>query len=189
MTSASLALAACAGLSEPTTDPTLGDDTHVEPTTDTTATQGTSIPQASSECVDPTGDAAVGDIAAVELTSDADNLHVTWTLTQNEIESGTTGFYLSLASEDGMAAGQLGIKYLDGQQIAYFTFDGTNREISATAQVTPTTVAGTFRLADLQPYGTNFKWHATTTKDGADVDACPDPSGDILNPATVRFGE
>ena len=42
----------------------------------------------------------------------------------------TSGFYLNLASEDGSAAGQLGVNYLDGRQISYFTFDLENHEIA-----------------------------------------------------------
>ncbi|MBK6870940.1 MAG: hypothetical protein IPK24_21565 [Kineosporiaceae bacterium] len=42
----------------------------------------------------------------------------------------TSGFYLNLASEDGSAAGQLGVNYLDGRQISYFTFDIENHEIA-----------------------------------------------------------
>ena len=71
--------------------------------------------------------------------------------------------------------------------MSYFTYRDTNKEIADGAKVTPTSVTGSFPMSELEQYGPHFSWSATTTRDGNDVDACPDDSGDFMNPAEMRF--
>jgi hypothetical protein len=65
------------------------------------------------------------------------------------------------------------VKYLDGRQVAYFTFLGTNKKISGSAQVTANSVTASFPMSELTQVGPNFKWQGATIRDGNDMDACP----------------
>ncbi len=94
-------------------------------------------------------------------------------MVKRDTGAGTAGFYLNVSSENGNAAGQLGVKYLDGRQVAYFTFLGTNKEISGSAQVTATSVTASFPMSELEQVGPNFKWQAAAIRGGSDMDACP----------------
>jgi hypothetical protein len=147
----------------------------------------TSTIETSNVCTDATGDAKTNDLRTVSLKRNGDHLSVTWNLVKRDTGAGTAGFYLNVASEDGNAAGQLGVTYNDGHQSGYFTFRDTNKEIPGEAPTTRTSVTGSFPMAELQAYGPNFTWSAATTRNGKDVDACPDSTGDILNPAKLRF--
>jgi hypothetical protein len=125
-------------------------------------------------CKDAKNDGTTNDLTSVVLKRAGDSLYVTWTMVKRETAEGSAGFYLSLASEDGKAAGQLGVQYSDGQQVAYFTFRGvTNKEISGTAKVTGTSVTGSFPMSELAAFGPNFEWQAVTTLDDEDTDYCP----------------
>ena len=125
-------------------------------------------------CTDAKNDATTNDLTSVVLKRAGDSLDVTWTMVRRETATGSAGFYLSLASEDGKTSGQLGVQYADGRQIAYFTFRGdTNKEIAGTAQVTRTAVTGSFPMSQLAAFGPNFTWQAVTTLDDEDTDYCP----------------
>jgi len=129
-------------------------------------------PAGSNACKDAKSDATTNDLTSVALKRDGDFLDVTWTMVDRD-SAGTAGFYLNVSSEDGSAGGQPGVKYLDGRQVAYFTFLGTNKEISGSAQVTANSVTATFPMSELTQVGPNFKWQGATIRDGNDMDACP----------------
>jgi hypothetical protein len=130
-------------------------------------------PAGSNACKDAKSDATTNDLTSVALKRDGDFLDVTWTTVERYTGAGRAGFYLNLSSENGNAGGQLGVKYLDGRQVAYFTFLGTNKEISGSAQVTGKSVTASFPMSELEQVGPNFKWQGTTIGDGNDMDACP----------------
>jgi hypothetical protein len=183
-----LALAACGGAGStadprPTTSPKQTAAASAQPSPSDTAAKV----KGSNVCTDAKGDSSTNDLRSVALKRDGDFLEVTWTMVKRDTGAGTAGFYLGLASADGNAAGQFGVKYLDGRQIAYFTFQDTNKEITDAAKVTRTSVTGQFPMSELESYGPNFTWFATTTRDGNDVDGCPNDNGDIMDPAVLRF--
>jgi hypothetical protein len=133
-------------------------------------------------CDDPKADGGGLDLTGVSLRRNGSNLEVTWSVTTSEISSGTAGFYVNVASADGSAADQLGVKYLDGRQVGYFVSGEANVNVAGEAARSKRTIMGLFPMNELQRYGRNFKWSATTTRDGNDMDACPDPGSDVLNP-------
>jgi hypothetical protein len=128
----------------------------------------------SNACKDPKSDATTNDLTSVALKRDGDYLDVTWTMVKRDTGAGKAGFYLNVASEDGTAGGQLGVKYLDGRQVAYFTFFDTNKEISGSAQVTAKSVTASFPMSELDQVGPNFMWQGATIRDSNDMDACPE---------------
>jgi hypothetical protein len=132
-----------------------------------------STPKGGNACKDAKSDATTNDLTSVDLKRDGDFLNVTWTMVKRDTGAGTAGFYLIVAGENGSAGGWLGVKYLDGRQIAYFTFLGTNKEISGSAQVTANSVTASFPMSELEQVGPNFEWQAVTVRDGNDRDACP----------------
>lgn len=147
-------------------------------------TASTSSVKTANVCKDAKNDATMNDLTSVVLKRAGDSLDVTWTMVKRETAEGAAGFYLSLASEDGKAAGQLGVQYSDGRQVTYFTFRGdTNKEIGGTAKVTATSVTGSFPMSELAAFGPNFEWQAVTTLDEEDTDYCPGSDYDT----TFRF--
>jgi|GEM_PF-6769046 len=132
-----------------------------------------STPKGSNVCKDVKSDATTNDLTSVTLKPDGDFLNVTWTMVKRDTGAGTVGFYLNVTSENGSKAGHLGVKYLDARQVAYFTFLGTNKEISGSAQITATSVTASFPMSELEQVGPNFKWQGATISDGNDMDTCP----------------
>jgi hypothetical protein len=132
-----------------------------------------STPKSSNACEDAKSDATTNDLTSVALKRDGDYLDVTWTMVKRDTGAGTDGFYLNVASEDGTAGGQLGVEYVDGRQVAYFTFLGTTKEISGSAQVTAKSVTASFPMSELEQVGPNFTWQGATIREGHDMDACP----------------
>ncbi len=129
-----------------------------------------------SVCRDPQNDSNTNDLTSVVLSRSGDYLNVRWEVAALHIGTGTAGFYVNLASEDGDEAGQVGVKYLDGQQIAYFTFTFDSvmqTNMSGDALVAADSITGAFPMSELQQYGPNFSWSAVSMRDGKDVDACP----------------
>jgi hypothetical protein len=124
-------------------------------------------------CLDAKSDATTNDLTSVTLKRDGDYLDVTWTMVKRDTGAGAASFYLNVVSETGNASGQLGVRYLDGRQVAYPAFHDTNKEISGSAQVTAKSVTASFPMSELEQVGPNFKWQAATIRDGNDMDACP----------------
>lgn len=138
---------------------------------------------------DPAGDAVAGiDLVNVKLVKANDSLQVTWTLASPLPSKDTVGLYLNVASADGSEAGQLGVKYLDGKQIAHFVYLGTtNRNVTGPVVVDGKTVTATFLLADLTRLGSTMRWSAAVTAAGSDSDTAPDKGPDLLNPKRLSF--
>ena len=105
-------------------------------------------PPGNNACKDAKSDATTDDLTSVALKRDGDLLDVTWTMVERCTGAGGAGFYLNVSSENGNAGGQLGVKYLDGRQVAYFTSFGTNKEISGAAQVTAKSVTASFPMSE-----------------------------------------
>jgi len=127
----------------------------------------------SNACKDAKSDAKRNDLTSVALKREGDYLDVTWTMVKRDTGAGTAGFYLNVSSEDGHVGGQLGVTYLDGRQVAYFTFLGANKEVSGSAHLTAKSVTGSFPMSELDQAGPNFKWQAATIRDGNEMDSCP----------------
>jgi hypothetical protein len=104
--------------------PTTSTSARVTTTTTTTPAAKTgSEPAASGICQDATGDGRSSDLTTVTRSRAGTDLRVVWTVKSWSKQS--AGFFLNVASADGSAAGQLGVKYEAGQQIGYFMFDST----------------------------------------------------------------
>jgi hypothetical protein len=139
----------------------------------TPAEAQSSTPKGSNVCKDAKSDARTNDLTSVALKRDGDFLNVTWTMVKRDTGVGTADFFLIVSNENDSTAGHLGVKYLDGRQVSYFTSIGTNKEISGSAQVTANSVTASFPMSDLEQIGPNFEWQGTTTRNGNGWDTCP----------------
>lgn len=165
-----LSLAACGAddQTEPEAPPTKATPTVIE-MDPVDEPEATSVPPADEE---PEPDAAACDLAGshpahVTIVDDGDSVTVTWA-GQRVASTDTTGFYASVFDANGNG-GQMGVKYLDGDQIAYFSdADGTGN-LSGEAVVNGTEVTATFP----QPGFKIAKWNAAYTLAGSDVGKCP----------------
>lgn len=158
--------------------------------TETTPGTGSSQQARAVTCNDPPGDGRPLDISAVKLAHVGDHLVVNFTTTTTPPSSGTTLWSLQVASASGDKAGQLGVKFLDGRQIAHFVFDlGTAKQtnLEGGTTVAGKTLTASFPYAAVTSLGLNWTWRAETSVDGLDVDACPQEGDDPLNPATLTF--
>jgi hypothetical protein len=89
-----------------------------------------------------------------------------------------SGFLYTIVAVDvyGDASRDLGVKYVDGAQVAYYVFspiDQTTRSLSGIAQVEEGRVIATFPMDELEYLGTPFRWRAYLDIDGKNVDLCP----------------
>ncbi len=85
---------------------------------------------------------------------------------------------------------QLGVKHLDGEQIAYFVFDhddAQQQNLPGTASVNGSVLTAAFPHDALQALGQRWKWHAVMTVEGNDVDRCPNEGSDPMKPRTLTF--
>ena len=125
------------------------------------------------EVTDEAGDGEPVDLTNVSLSADGEELAATWTV--EDIPAGESNYYLSVSGKDGEAAGQLGVKVIDGSVDNHFAFlDNTNTNLTTPASVNGNEVTATFPLDDIQAVlGDEFKWYASTTFDGMDVDTAP----------------
>ena len=186
-----LALGACSTSASTPSSPAPASSRTISrppPTSTPKATAASQAP-AGNACDDPAGDGGPGDISNVSLSKVGNNLRVVWTV-KSWPKADQAGFYVNVSSADGSAAGQLGVKFLDGRRIGYFAFNsGTAKNVNLPGEpvVTATSVTATFPMAELSPYGTQFEWQAVTTGSGQDVDFCPDKGNDSLNPNQLRF--
>jgi len=141
-------------------------------------------------CSDATGDGGSADIVSVELAEDGGDLRSTWTLAAPpNTSAGTLLLSLTAWSEDGEAGRQLGIKWTDGQP-GVFSFDlveTQNQDLDVEPTVEGATVSATFPGDAVEGLGETWGWTATTNVDGADVDDCPEPGEDPINPQRQPF--
>lgn len=118
-----------------------------------------------------------GKRAKVTLEDAGDALTVTFT-GQPITKSGTALYVATVWDEAGEVGRQLGAKYLDGKQIAYFVFDFDTSEqtnLDGSPEVSGKTIDGTFpasALGDLDP-GDVASWSAAFNVNGDDVGTCP----------------
>jgi hypothetical protein len=86
---------------------------------------------------------------------------------------------------------ELGVKYLDEQQVEYYVFDLLGsaglRNLDREAAVDAHSVRATFPASEIDRLGGRFRWRAALDVDGRDADLCPDPGEDGLNPTTLPF--
>lgn len=83
------------------------------------------------------------------------------------------------------------MKYLDGQQVAHFVFDHVeanqvNLDDGETSTDGTKTTAK-FPISAIDSLGESFNWTAAFNLAGNDVDECPKPSGDIMEPNQESF--
>lgn len=135
---------------------------------------------------DTHSDGLGADLLSVTLAPSGDVLQVTWELMSAPF--GQTGYYLAVSSLDGEAAGQLGVKVNRQTVTDHFVFlDNQNTYLNSAATVVGNEVRASFPLATIQDVlGDEFKWYATTTANGSDVDTAPDNT-DPLNPEYLIF--
>lgn len=159
-----------------------------EPASPTTAAR-TSAPSTqetasvSATLKDAKGDADSADFTSVRLDRTTDDLRVTYQLADGLPRNGAAGIFLSVSSSDGSAARQAGVKWLDGDQIAYFVYDFEKQKNLPGEVVTKgNKIIATFPLSEFAPLGDLWKWSATTSIEGEDLDDCPDQGSDPLNP-------
>lgn len=92
--------------------------------------------------------------------------------------SGTALYSATVFDETGEHGAQLGMKYLDGEQIAYFIFSFDTYEqinLNGSALVSDNTVSGSFPTGDLGPLreAGPASWSAAFSVEGTDVGECP----------------
>lgn len=172
-----LALTGCASAGS-TASPT--SSTSAAPAASTLATP---TPTASAEskivestCKDSTKDGVEGvDLKKARLLSDGSLLFVEYTLADDLPHDGTVLYSVTAWSADGNTGYQLGTKFQDGEEIANFVFDmGTSSQKNITngAVAVDGEVNVRYPLRDLTGLGDEFKWSATVTVDGSDIDDC-----------------
>ena len=130
---------------------------------------------------DAKGDAESFDFTSVRLDRTTEDLQVTYQLADGLPRNGTAGIFLSVSSSDGSAARQAGVKWLDGDQIAYFVYDyEKQKKLPGKVAMKGKRIIATFPLIEFAPLGNVWKWSATTSLEGEDLDDCPDQGRDPL---------
>ena len=141
-------------------------------------------------CADTTGDGGPADITKVELAEDGASLRAAFTLAAPlNTSTGTAQLSLLVSSQDGNTAKQLGAKWIGGT-VRVFVFDsGTahNEYVDLPPTVRRSTVTMVFPSSATEDLGPTWRWGATTSVDGTDVDTCPEPGDDVLNPHQQTF--
>jgi hypothetical protein len=146
--------------------------------------------QASATLRDPIKDAVGGDLTSVRLDRTAEQLRVTYELAAPLPRVGTTGIFLAVSNSDSSIALQAVVKWLDGDQIAYFVSDSSSarqKNLNGDVLRNGKKIVATFPIQEFAQLGDLWKWYATTTIEGKDVDSCPDAGDDPLRPKTGRL--
>lgn len=157
---------ACSDGSTPSAEPTARSSTSVGPTAVATA------PSLDESCK-LTGEQP----GTATLTSDDSNLYVAFDGLPPS-PTGTTGYFVSVYDSDGNG-GQLGVRYLDGEQMAFFiAIDMRQTNLPGTASVSGNRVEMAYPksqggLGDLEI----AKWNASWSLSGTDVGMCPPDYG------------
>lgn len=155
-------------------------------TTEPTEIESTAPPTGRS-CSDRAGDGRDVDLTGVKVNRESGDLVVTWTTAKALPASGTVLLSIFTATPEGDDAKQFGVKYIDGRQSGYFVFDmGDARQenVDGTARREGRVLIGTFPESGLSE---SFEWRAIASRDGDDVDFCPEQGDDALNPATITY--
>jgi hypothetical protein len=141
-------------------------------------------------CQDSMNDGQPLDIVSVTLTGQGDWLVVRFDTTEPPPLTGTVLWTVFASSVDGNESKQLGVKYLDGSQIAYFVYDfGTAQQenLFGTVDVDGSSMTASFPASMLADLGPSWRWSATTNVEGTDTDTCPDAGADWLDPEKLTF--
>ena len=157
---------------------------------ETTAAQAPAGGVRAASCTDATGDGGPADLTAVELAEGGEGLRATFTLAAPlDTSTGTALLPLAVSSQDGETARQLGAKWIDGQAQVFVFDSGTaqNEYVDLPPVVDASIVNVTFPRSAIEGLGDTWRWGATTSVDGTDVDGCPEPGDDVLNPARQTF--
>lgn len=136
-------------------------------------------PEPNAGACNPTG----SENARLVLEDVGDALMVMWE-GQPIAPTGTTGYYVTIYDADGNG-GQLGVKYLDGKQIAYFVADlgagQVNLDGPADRDRNRNSITVRFPKDVGFPWGVDVvKWSAAYTLNGSDVGRCPGAAGGTL---------
>lgn len=158
------------------------------PTSNSSMTPATGSPETStaaaapkskiveSTCKDSTKDGTDGvDLKKARLLSDGSLLFVEYTLSGDLPVDGTVLYSVTAWSADGNTGYQLGTKFQDGEEIANFVFDkgtSTQKNITNGAVAVDGEVNVRYPVGDLTGLGDGFRWTATVTVEGTDVDGC-----------------
>lgn len=168
LTAASVVLVGCSGADTAASAPTNN------PVTETTAKSVVG----ESTCDDVTGDSSGNvDLEQVRLISDGTLMFLTFDAVNDVPATGTILYSATVWSEDGENGYQMGVKFEDGQEIANFVYnltDFSQKNISNSAVTADGRVSVRYPLSELDGLGETFRWSATVTMDGTDVDRCPD---------------
>ncbi len=144
----------------------------------------------SATCHDASGDGTIGDLEEVVLNADGTVLTTRFVTADPIPPKGTVLYSAQLWSTDGNTGYQLGIKFLNGRTIGYFVFDlvkAHQANLSGDIPSGGTTMAAAFPVDRLEGLGETFRWSATLSIGGDDVDTCPRPGGDFLHPKQKTF--
>jgi hypothetical protein len=116
---------------------------------------------------------------------------VKFKLTARPPRVGIVLYSVTASSMKGDRVRQLGVKYLDGQQIAYFVFDPggepLQRNLAGNASRADSLLTAAFPYDAIAALGETWEWSGSTTVEGRDVDDCPNAGADTLNPKKARF--
>jgi hypothetical protein len=151
-----------------------------------TATASAKSKIVESICKDSTKDGVDGvDLKSARLLSDGSLLFVEYELASDIPASGRILFSVMASSPDGETSYQIGTSVTDGAESSNFIFNlgtATQYNITNRASINEETVAVRYPLGDLEGLQEGFRWAATVSVDGDDVDRCPADDGmDLSN--------
>lgn len=133
-----------------------------------------------SSCVNPSPASPVSLVSTsteVGVAGYAGNaVRVTWTYSGDLPAAGTVLFSLTGANQAGTVVKQLGYKTLDGQQIAYFVFDSSSKQLNLAGfpdTSVPGEISAVMPSAAVDALGQNWHWSSSLNVNGHDVDICP----------------
>jgi hypothetical protein len=141
-------------------------------------------------CIDAAGDGGPADLTSVELVEGGEGLRASFTLAAPlNTSTGTALLSLMASSQDGETGRQLGAKWIDGQPEVFVFDSGTaqNEYVDVPPVVDGSTVNVTFPRSAIEGLGDTWRWGATSSVDGTDVDDCPEPGDGVLNPERQPF--
>lgn len=143
----------------------------------------------SASASDARGDGDGADLVSVKLTLNRAGMTVAYQLGGSLPTAGTALLSVAVSSQDGSQVRQLGVKYIEGEPLV-FVFDSVSAQqqnLAAVPQHMGKSVSVVFPAAVVAGLGRSFEWRAVSNVNGVDVDACPNPGDDVLNPTTVVF--
>lgn len=147
----------------------------------TTASAAAKSKIVESICKDSTKDGADGvDLKKARLLSDGSLLFVEYELAGDIPASGRIFFSVMASSPDGETSYQIGTAVTDGAESSNFIFNSgpaSQKNITNRAFINEKTVAVRYPLVDLEGLQEGFRWAATVSVDGEDVDRCPADDG------------